>query len=148
MAPSDRPAAVDLAVRTNTDPDFYQVMGPHLASKTVHKALGGPPWDEDGKVWVTAGADGEPALGFVGVVLLKNGTGRVESLYTVPGERDTGLAQRLVAAAVQAAGPRHLRAVVPPQFVDAYTAAGFATTAVPDKYTRMHRDPDPTEQPT
>ncbi|MFB8236305.1 hypothetical protein ACFC58_07095 [Kitasatospora purpeofusca] len=120
MAPSEP----ELLTLTNEDERFYPLLGPFLARREVHKALGGPPFDDDAKTWTVALAPEGTAIGFVGVTR----TGALESLYAVPSERDT-LYPLLVRAAVRAAGDRALHATVTRERTDAYLSAGFAITA-------------------
>lgn len=126
-----------LLVLTSDDARFYSLVGPHLASRAVHKALGGVPWDDPGKVWMVAPApDAGPALGFVGI----SSTGWVESLYTVPDQRDTDLAVQLVDAAVREAGARDLRAKVRSRRARIFESAGFQVVSVAGDFTTLKRE--------
>lgn len=53
---------------TNKDRKFYQVLGPFLARRDVHRAIGCPPWDDDGKEWFVA-FRGEAVAGFAAVAV-------------------------------------------------------------------------------
>jgi hypothetical protein len=123
------------AALTNTDPDFYPVMGPFLSRREVVAAVGGPIWDEDGKTWIVArtrgGVDGFCAF---------TARGRawwVESLYTVTG--DQALAARRVSEAVARFGPGRpqLQATVRQPHVPAYTAAGFTVVSQSANFTKL-----------
>lgn len=126
-------ARSETRVMTNTDPDFYPVMGPYLANRTVAKSLGGPIWDDQGKTWTVRLDEIGHVLGFVAITA----RGKIESLYTLPG-RDR-LRTALVKAAVKAAGDRELTAVVSHSRVAAYTAAGFTETSHTANFTHMIR---------
>lgn len=107
-----------LITLTNADKRFYPLVGPFLARRAVHKAVGGEIWDDDGKTWIVALTAAGAVTGFVGLH-----RGRVESLYTLPDHRDQATA--LVAGAVAAAGDKDLRAIVARPFAPSYEAAGF-----------------------
>ncbi|MCB5910342.1 hypothetical protein [Streptomyces pinistramenti] len=131
MAPSD----LVFRTLTNTDRGFYTLMGPLFGSRAVHKSLGGPAFDDDGKTWIVAVDGHRRAAGFVGVTR----TGAVESLYTAPGNND--LRAELVAAAVTAAGDRPLHATVTHSRAAAYRAAGFETVSETTNFTKLTRHP-------
>lgn len=123
---------------TNTDPDFYRLIGPFLANRTVHKALGGIPWDDDTKTWIAALAPDGTVTGFAAVTA-HGRTTAVESLYTTTG--DTRLAARLVAAAVKRFGTgRTLTATVRHEHTTAYTKAGFTTVSETVNFAKMTRE--------
>lgn len=127
--------ASDLIIRTNTDPDFYPVMGPFLSRHEVVAAVGGPIWDEDGKTWIIARSRGA-VDGFC--AFTKRGRAWwVESLYTVTGNE--ALAARLVKATVDQYGPGRpqLQATVHHPSVPAYTAAGFTIVSQSTNFTKM-----------
>lgn len=42
---------------TNTDPRFYPLLGPYLARRAIIQAVGGPLYDDDGKIWFVAVED-------------------------------------------------------------------------------------------
>ncbi|MFD3908834.1 hypothetical protein ACFXOL_21020 [Streptomyces californicus] len=126
-------ARSETRVMTNTDPDFYQVVGPYLANRVVAKSLGGPIWDDPGKIWIVRQDGAGNLAGFIAVT----DRGKVESLYTAPGRHE--LRAALVQAAVDAAGDRDLNAVVSHSRVTAYTAAGFTETSRSTNFTTLHR---------
>ncbi|MEU3978368.1 hypothetical protein [Streptomyces bacillaris] len=126
-------ARSETRVMTNTDPDFYPVVGPYLANRAVAKSLGGPVWDDPGKTWIVRLDEAGHLAGFVAVT----GRGKVESLYTAPGRHE--LRPALVQAAVEAAGNRKLSAVVSHSRAAAYTAAGFTETSRSANFTTLHR---------
>lgn len=118
--------ATTLITRTNADADFYVLLGPFLANREVHKALGGVPWDDDDKTWIIALDDDKRVVGFAAVAR-RGKKATVESLYTTV--RDARLAARLVKAALKAAGTDvEVRAVVRHEAAPAYRKAGFTTT--------------------
>lgn len=115
--------AITLTEMTNQDKRFYPTMGPFLANKDVHKALGGVPWDEDTKTWIVA-KRGRKVVGFCAI---NQGSKRtlLESLYAV--DDNPEVIATLVAAAVERYGhDRDLHTTVRTDIVDHYTNTGFA----------------------
>lgn len=128
-----------ITVLTNTDTDFYPVMGPFLSRRQVVAEVGGTIWDEDGKRWIIArGRDGA-VDGFCAFVA-RGRAWWIESLYTVTGDPD--LAGRLVQAAVDrfAEGRPQLQATVRHPHVDAYTAAGFTIVKQTTNFATLVRE--------
>lgn len=118
-----------------TDPEFYPLMGPFLASRDVVHQVGGPIWDDDGKTWLVARRDGA-VTGFI--ALTKRGARTVvESGYTVAGS--PALMGRLVKAAVRHAGSTPLTATVRHEHTGAYTAAGFTVVEEKVNFVRLER---------
>lgn len=115
-----------ITVLTNTDSDFYPVMGPFLSRREVVAAVGGTIWDEDGKTWIVARGRGGAVDGFCAFAA-RGRAWWVESLYTVTG--DPELAARLIQYTVDrfAEGRPQLQATVRHPYLDAYIAAGFTT---------------------
>ncbi len=121
---------------TNEEPDFYPTLGPFLASRAVHHAVGGPIWDDDTKTWLVATDRHGNVTGFISVAA--HGTPTVESLYTAGDDPD--LAARLVAAAVKRFGSRTLRATVRHPWAVAYEKAGFTTVDRSANFTKLIRE--------
>lgn len=129
--------ATTLITRTNQDRDFYALLGPFLANREVHKALGGVPWDDDGKTWVIALDDQEQVIGFAAVAR-RGKKATVESLYTTV--RDARLVSRLVKAALKEAGNDvEVRAVVRHEVADTYRKAGFDTVKETANFVTLSR---------
>lgn len=107
---------------TNTDPAFYGLLGPFLARREVHAALGGVPFDDDTKTWIVL-KKGTTVLGFCAVNQMRRRT-LLESLYLTPGHEHR--AGELVRAAVDRYGyDRDLHATVRYALAGAHTEAGF-----------------------
>ncbi|MFJ5122376.1 hypothetical protein [Kitasatospora sp. NPDC088548] len=140
MAPSDP----ELLTLTNEDERFYPLLGPLLARRTVHKALGGyAPFDDDGKTWIVARDPAGRTLGFVG--LTPRATTKdlhVESLYVAPGER-AALYTLLLRAAVRAADGRALHATAARARRDHFLAAGFTHIPFTEKFDKFTREATP-----
>lgn len=138
-------ARSDLRIVTidNAHPDFYRLLGPLLARRDVHKSLGGPPWDDEGKRWTIAIATSpdshqQHAAGFIGLT----SRGSLESLWAEPAHRDT-LYPRLVATAVKAADGRAMHTTVTHTRAAAYAKAGFTTVSTTANYAKMIWEPSP-----
>jgi hypothetical protein len=131
--------ATDLIVLTNTDRRFYPTLGPFLAKRDVHKALGGVPWDDDTKSWLVLKDAKRGVMGFCAVALHGNGRTNVESLYL---EDPTWkrVASELVGHAADRFGrTTDLHAVVRFEFEYAYTEAGFTRTGETKEFARLTR---------
>jgi GNAT superfamily N-acetyltransferase len=53
----------DVILTDNEKADFYFLLGPFLSRRIVARELGGPIWDDDGKLWLVA-LMGNTVLGF------------------------------------------------------------------------------------
>ncbi len=84
-----------LSILTNTDERFYPLLGPYLARRDIVTALGGPLYDDPGKLWVVV-FDGEKLAGFGGLVI--NGDeAHLCSDYVLPEYRRQGIHSWLIA---------------------------------------------------
>jgi hypothetical protein len=113
---------------TNADQAFYPLLGPYLARREVHAALGGELWNEDGKTWIVALRDGE-LVGFLGWRPDKNLV-RIESLYVVPaaGPDDLTVRRFLLQGALNAVAPSPVTTTVLRERTEAHLAEGFVVT--------------------
>jgi len=113
----------ELTTMTNQHPDFYRVLGPFLARREVHKQVGGPVYDDDGKTWIVARNSDGQVLGFIGITNAK-GTAVAKSCYLVD-ETDTDLLADLIGAVLATVAPTPVRTTVRAARADAYIKAGF-----------------------
>ncbi len=60
---------MELHLITNEDPNFYTLMGPYLSKREIVNTLGGPVWDDAGKVWCVA-TEQDRVCGFGAVVIM------------------------------------------------------------------------------
>jgi hypothetical protein len=118
-----------------SDPEFYPLLGPFLASRAVAAAVGGPIWDDDGKTWHVA-LDGDAVAGFIATRTAR-GLAHVESCYTVPGHEAER--PRLIRAALDATHPSPAATSVRREFVSAYLKAGFVQTAETRNFVKLAR---------
>ncbi len=79
---------------TNQDLQFYPLLGPFLARRDIVMALGGPLYDDPGKLWFVAEDEGT-LLGF-GAVIINGDEAHFCSDYVLPEHRRRGLHGRLV----------------------------------------------------
>jgi len=118
---------------TNTDDDFYPLVGPLLSRRNIVAELGSPVWDDDGKVWHIAVNDEGEVFGMVG----RTGS-EICSMWVVPDRRgDLVGAGLLHAAASDTEDP--LRATVKPEAVELFARLGFAESGTKGTYTKMVR---------
>lgn len=111
-----------LTTLTNSNPDFYTLLGPYLARREVHKQAGGPIYDDDNKTWIVATDNGQ-VTGFIGI-RTQGPTAVAESCYLVD-EADDDLLGLLVHAAVASVAPTPVRATVRHSRATTYIKAGF-----------------------
>jgi hypothetical protein len=131
--------ATDLIVLTNADRGFYPTIGPFLARRDVHKAIGGVPWDDDAKTWLVLKDSKRGVMGFVAVALHSNGRTHVESLY-VKDPTWKRVASELAAHAADRYGrTTDLHAVCRHEIAYAYGGAGFVRTGETKEFARLTR---------
>jgi ribosomal protein S18 acetylase RimI-like enzyme len=114
-----------LSVLTNADPRFYPTLGPYLARRDIVQALGGPLYDDPGKLWFVLEDDGRLA-GFGGLTL-EGDEAHFCSDYVLPEWRRKGLHNRLVAERLAHLDGTAKRATVTPTIAGsfAYRKHGF-----------------------
>lgn len=130
--------SITITPLTNTDTDFYTLMGPFLANRDVVKQVGDKIWDDEGKTWYIAREAGK-VVGFVAVTQKKTTT-LVESLYLVDPTR-TDIAAALITQATKDFGhDRDLQVTVITTHTHAYTEAGFVEISpVGKRFTKLVR---------
>lgn len=126
--------ASTLRTLTNTDADFYPLLGPFLARRDVARYVGGEIWDDDDKTWIVATSDDGHVLGFIGE-RTSGGLVHVESCYVV-GD-DPRMAGRLVRAAVKAVEPSPCVTIVRHEHVDAYRQVGFVVVSETANFSKL-----------
>lgn len=124
-----------LATMTNTHQDFYRVLGPYLARRDVHAQIGGPVYDDDGKIWIIAtGSDGQ-VRGFIGIRTPK-AAAIAESCWLAD-DTDSALLAELIAAALAAVAPTPVRATVRHARAATYIKAGFTEAGRTNGFTKL-----------
>lgn len=118
---------------TNKSPEFYPIVGPWLSQRHIVAELGSALWDEQGKTWWVAVAEGSHALGVIG---LHKGT--VCSFYVAPGTRGMSVGYALLRALL-AATPGPLKAVATPESVELFTGSKFVVTGERGRYALLER---------
>lgn len=124
---------------TNQDKDFYPVLGPFLARREVVAAVGGPVWDEDGKVWFVA-QQGKKVVGFAALEI--KGQQALFCSDYAPEQPNVAAALLEVRLAYLAGKATAATAVVNNAEIEEYAAAGFhpCPSSKPMKnYTKMER---------
>lgn len=81
---------------TRDDAAFYETIGPFLSRREFVAELGGPIWDDDGKVWFVA-KRGRATLGIAAYRRVGNRTALV-SAYVLPNHRRSGAYTALIEA--------------------------------------------------
>lgn len=128
---------------TNAERRFYTVIGPFLAKREVHKAIGSPPWDDDGKQWFAA-LDGNMVVGFAAAVV-EGGKAVFCSDWIRAGDphekaaRGLLMVERLAWAKSEAAIETAV-ATVGVADREAYTKAGFKATRETKNYSMMTKE--------
>lgn len=121
---------------TNTDDDFYPLLGPLLSRREIVAELGSPVWDEDGKVWQVAVTDSGDVLG---MVALRDGT-EICSFYVVPDSRGLTVGYALLYRALRDRTDP-MKATVTDASLALFSAAGFVETGQRGRYHVMRRTP-------
>jgi len=129
--------ATEIVTLTNQDPRFYPLLGPFLGRKEVHREIGAPPWDEDGKAWIVITEDGQVAA--FGAVVNGKGHVRFTSDYVLPAHRSKGLHGRLIRERLKATEGTPAIAVCSPAGLPAYLAEGFEPVRERGRYTEVRR---------
>lgn len=88
--------ALTIVETDNTAPDFYRLVGPFLGSREVHRELGGPVYDDPGKLWWLAMLGGD-VVGFC-ALRVEGRTVKLGSAYVVPDARRCGAYEKLFEA--------------------------------------------------
>jgi|GEM_PF-5984899 len=120
---------VRLVEMTNADPEFYRLIGPFLARRTVVREIGGPIWDDDGMRWFIVLAHKT----VVGFAALRDRTDsqkqhivEFDNAYVVPTYREQGIYHLLIMARLAACPvDAVLRAVVNQHSRHEFLCQGF-----------------------
>lgn len=83
---------------TNRNPEFYPLMGPHLANREVEKELGYPIYDDHDKTWFIATEDAS-LIGFCYLQPKSKGKFSVGSCYVKEQFRNKGVFRELLTLA-------------------------------------------------
>lgn len=119
---------------TNQSPEFYPLMGPFLSRRAIAKEMGGPIWDDDGKIWFVAVDRGKVA-GFAAI------RGNVLcSAYVLPDRRGSKVYDALLRERLTAAPAGTLRAVARKAAVGSLRRHGFKAGAKRGAFTTMTKD--------
>lgn len=124
---------------TNNDDDFYTLIGPYLARRSIAKELGGNVWDDDGKVWYVALMDGK-VCGFV-AALYKQNKVTFCSDYILPEFRNAGIYNKLFATRLSDCKDNIIMATATPLSLNHYLNNGFVVTGARGRYRNMKREP-------
>lgn len=126
----------ELLTLTNKDPKFYQLIGPFLGRRDVHRAIGSAVYDDDDKTWLVI-TTGKRVEGFIAYRPQK-GVTVAESCYVVrrdsAGGEDPNVRLALVQHLIAATAPSPLRTMVPKSTASIYSDAGF--TELPQRSTK------------
>jgi GNAT superfamily N-acetyltransferase len=85
-----------IARLTNSDADFYSLIGPFLSRREIVKELGFPIWDDSDKTWFVASERGR-VMGFAAVRFEKR-KAVLCSAYVLPDHRRKGIYKKLAEA--------------------------------------------------
>ena len=119
----------------NSDPEFYELVGPFLSRREIVDELGAPVWDEDDKSWLVAVREANEVIGFVSV---KPSASRLQirSLYVLPEFRGDVIGAALVIR-VLALWPGTVEASATPASVELFGDCGFTETGKRGRFTRF-----------
>ena len=139
---SREPVPLTIRKLTNRDGDFYTLIGPYLAHRTVHKELGGPPWDDPGKRWYIAVDPAGELLGF-GAVTVEKAAITFCSSWVRAEKRCGGVYAALLDARIADYGKATVRARCTALSKAALEARGFTVAREVGQYFEMERKPKP-----
>ena len=133
--------ALTIVETDNTAPDFYRLVGPFLGSREVHRELGGPVYDDPGKIWWLAMLGGA-VVGFC-ALRVEGRTVKLGSAYVVPDARRSGACERLFEARLAQALELDLpiRATVRPAAAALFRRHSFRVVRETTGYTTFERAP-------
>lgn len=129
----------ELRTLTNTDREFYPLIGPFLGRREVHRAVGSAVYDDDDKTWLVI-VTGKRVDGFI-AYRPQRGVTVAESCYIArrtPEGEDTLVRTALVQHLIASTAPSPLRTMVPKSVMNVYTDAGF--TELPQKSTKNYAE--------
>jgi GNAT superfamily N-acetyltransferase len=86
----------NILMMDNTHPDFYPVLGPFLARRSIAKELMGPIYDDDRKRWFVIRNDEGAVMAFASMLTQKNKKIVFCEAYVLPEYRNQGLHARLI----------------------------------------------------
>lgn len=124
----------------NTQSNFYQLLGRCLSRREVVKENGGNPiWDDDGKLWWVATANGK----VVGFVTATEKASKVifNNDYVHPDYRNSTVYVQLFAArfTYYVGSGKKLSATMPEACLPVYVKYGFAITGKRGSYSTVER---------
>ncbi|MCB9441191.1 MAG: hypothetical protein H6523_13195 [Mycolicibacterium sp.] len=126
----------ELITLTNADPRFYELVGPFIGRRDVHRAVGSAVYDDADKTWLVVLIGGEVAgfLSYRG----QRGSIAAESCYiarrNADGSEDPGVRMALLQKLIDITAPSPIQAMVPKAVVETYLDLGF--TELPAKSTK------------
>jgi len=132
------PDGMTIRRMTNQSRGFYSLMGPYLSRREIVADVGGPIWDDDGKVWYVGMAHGM-VLGFAAAAD-RGSWVQLQSAYTLPAWRRHGVYRRLLDARLEDYAGRAIRATCTTASLPALLARGFTVTSTRGAFTRVARD--------
>lgn len=88
--------AINIISTINTDSNFYQLLGPFLAQRSIAKELGGPLWDDSDLRWFIA-LDHNQVVGFC-ALRVGGGAAEFKHAYVLPTHRKIGVYKLLFEA--------------------------------------------------
>lgn len=126
---------VSIERMTNSDPQFYGVMGQYIARRDIVGELGAPIWDDDDKLWFVAfgqhGVAGFAAARIDGAVV------KLSSAYVMPGARRSGVYSALIEARIDWARGAAVVAVATPASAPILARRGFVKTRSKGRFAVM-----------
>ena len=117
---------------TNTDKEFYKIMGPFISRREIVKELGYNIWDDDNKNWFVA-IKNDKVCGFVAAIARNNSIIFCND-YVLPQYRKQGIYEALFAARLYNYKNNIITATVTNASLGCYLANGFSVVGKRGKY--------------
>jgi hypothetical protein len=130
--------AVEIRILSDDDPDFYRFVGPFLGSRAITKELGGPVWNDPGKLWFVA-LDRRQPIGICASVR-EGKRVRLCSDYVIPSRRGEGVYRDLFAARLRALSGEPMIATATDASIGTFLKNGFRAKAKRGRFTVVERD--------
>jgi L-amino acid N-acyltransferase YncA len=119
-----------IKVITNADPSFYELIGPILSKREIVDELGGPVWDDNGKLWYVAITGETKEL--LGVAAFKGD--RICSLYVTPSSRGKCVGYALLNQVVTHSDSLELKATATEASRGMFISFGFTEVGTKGQY--------------
>lgn len=132
---------IEIRIMTNKDEGFWPVLGPFLSSRAVAGDLGGPIYNDDGRVWFVASLNG--CLAGIAAVDVKRSAGVLKHAYVYPQYRKRGVYSQLLQTRmeyIKDLGLAKIKTRAAPTTAHRFVAMGFVEVGRRGKYVDYEKE--------